>query len=128
MEAIHKSRFSAVHTCWNILYSGVLAYPWLFGLAFVGYYVKAWLSLGRRPVYNQPDPKTLGFDVYHDLLGSGFAILPVSLLAFLTAGIFLLVHRKALWGIGPLFLSLVLMGWIMLLILLASPLLEWYLD
>jgi len=40
-------------------------YPLAWGLAFVGFVLRARVALGRWPAPNRPDPADLGFGVHH---------------------------------------------------------------
>jgi hypothetical protein len=90
---------------------------------FYSFVLRAYFALGRWPVYDQPDPKDLGFDLHHNLTWTFFTFSPFFVLAFPALGYFSrLKNSQRLLHLVPVALTCI---W---LLTFSSGFMEWFLD
>lgn len=77
------------------LFYRLLSYlPFSWFLLFALFVFRAYITLGRLPSYDRPDPKYLGFDLHHGILFFNLFIVLCSPLLWLPLTIFILVKNK----------------------------------
>lgn len=110
------------------VYILLIMYPIIFVLIFYAFFLRAWIKLGYPPRYNQPDPKTLGFEVHRNLVYLSGELLPYSLLALILACVYLLITKKKFLGIRYRFLLISVAGFMLLFFTLLTSIAEWFAD
>lgn len=120
----NKFSFSTLKWVYIIL----LLYPIVNMVMLYSYYLRIWSLIGYAPSYNNPDPKDLKLDSYHQLVTASFDILPASAIALTLAGIYYLITKKRFLNIRHRYLAISLGSFILLLFTLLSPVFEWFID
>ncbi len=112
----------------SILYIA-LHYPLLWFLFFYSYVIRTRYVLDRWPSYNNPDPKSLGFDKHYNFVGNASNYILYSLVFVLTYSIICLINKKNIFKINKLNFYLFFIYFIIIFFWLSvadSP--WWFLD
>ncbi|HTL82524.1 MAG TPA: hypothetical protein VL651_12515 [Bacteroidia bacterium] len=100
--------------------------PLMFCISFWTFFLRATIALGRFPVYDQPDPKELGFDFHH--LVTWWLLLGIEI-SFPICCISILV--RIFWKRMPFYwidLLFFIGGIALFLLTMISAAMEWFMD
>ncbi len=105
-----------------------LHYPLAFIVFFYSYVIRARLALNRWPMYNYPDPKSLGFDEHYDFVSASSDYILYSILVVSIYGVVCIVKKKNLLQIKKWNFYLFFIYIVLLLLMLPTDSVGWFVD
>jgi len=92
------------------------------------FFVRAIITLGRVPSYNNPDPKELGFRYHYQLVYDVSDLTLLSVCALLIAGIYYLIVSKSIFNIRQEHFVISVGLLLIHIVTLFHPIMEWFVD
>ena len=100
--------------------------PYIYLTAFYSFVIRATITLGYIPSYDYPDPKTLHFDIHHEIVWEAFEFSAMGVVLYVALLCFFVARYKT---IDKPALSIISVGiGLVLLHLFSDPFFTWFVD
>jgi hypothetical protein len=101
--------------------------PYAYLMLFYAFVLRAVYEIGRIPSYNNPDPKSLGFDMHRMIIYKAFDVMVYGLAALFV--LLMISLRTRNFSVKRKYWILLLVGLgVVILHLLVDPFDEWFVD